>query len=382
MKKILLSTILTLSAFAQSFEHPSLYKDPNIIARGGVDVAIGGTTASLFSNPAGLTYMKKDDFQVALFKPGITVGSDSINFIKDLTDAADAPGGDTNATIETNKVIKKYLGDPVHLSINNLSSVGYANDQFSIGFGFLTSTNLNFITHSGFGTDGALETNVDVYTVGLLGVASDYFSKRIFNDERLRVGATIKIGARSNIQQNITTREIVENSDTLDTYIKDNYLKKGTGVGFDLGAMYEIEATGFEGMSPKVGLSILNIGGFSFGEAGEIPMSVNLGASMGFESAYVKDLVAGVDYIDMFNNFKEDSDFLKRLRVGGGATVWENSYTHIKANGGLYQGSLSAGVEFGLPFVTLGFSTYAEEIGASVGQKSDRRYTATFGIEW
>ncbi len=382
MKKILITTLFAIAAFAQSFEHPSLYKDPNIISKGGVDVAIGGSVGSLFTNPAGLAYIKKDNFQVDILKPSITTGNDSINFIQDLMDATDAPGGDNNKTIETNKVIKNYMGDPIHLSIDNLTSVGYSNENFSLGFGFLTALNLNFITHQGFSTDGALETNIDVYTIALLGVASEYFSKRIFNDERLKLGATVKFGARSNVKQNITTREIVENSDTLDTYIEDNYLKDGTAIGLDIGAIYEIEALGYENMNPKVGLSILNIGGLDFGEAGEIPMSVNIGGSMNFKNPYVNDLIVGVDYIDVLNNFEEDNDFLKRLRIGGGATLIENSYIHLKTNAGLYQGNLTAGVEVGLSFIKLALSTYAEEIGASVGQKSDRRYTFTFGLGW
>ena len=382
MKKIILMAITTIAAMAQSFEHPVLYKDPNIMARGGVDVAIGSGATSLLSNPAGLSYMKKNDFEVNLFKPSITVGSDSIKFVQDLQDAADTVGDDAAKTVATNNVIKKYMGDPVYLSTNNLTSVGYSNDQFNLGFAFLTGLNLQFITHQGFGVDGAIETNVDGYAMGILGTSSGYFSQRMFGDERLKLGASLKVASRSNIKHNITTREVVEHSDDLETYIQDEYLKTGSAVGVDLGAIYEIEAEGYDGLSPKIGLSVLNIGNLDFGEAGEIPMSVNLGGSMSFESSYVSDIVVGVDYVDMFQNYKEDNDFLKRLRVGGGATVWENSYTHLKVNGGLYQGSLSGGFDLGLPLVNIGLSTYAEEIGATTGQKSDRRYTLSFGLGW
>ena len=51
-------------------ENASLYKDPRIMGMGGANVAVGAYSTSVFSNPAGLTNIKKDHgFVVDLFAP-------------------------------------------------------------------------------------------------------------------------------------------------------------------------------------------------------------------------------------------------------------------------------------------------------------------------
>jgi long-subunit fatty acid transport protein len=381
-KTLLLSTILATTIVAQSFEYPALYKDPSVLSRGGADVAVGGGASALFSNPAGLSYMKKNDYEVNLLKTTFGIGHNSLDFIADLSDATDFEGTDEEQTIEINKVIEHYIGEPVHLSVNNFSSVAYNQGNYSIGGGIVMGSNINYTTHQGFGSSGAVEVNADTYVLGIIGVSLDYLSEEFLNHDRLKLAGAMKVGKRTNVKHNFTTREIVENSEDFDKYIEDEYLKDGTAFGFDLGAIYETGEfkTGIK-LNPKVGLSILNIGNLDFGDAGEIPMTVNLGASINPQFDYLSNWVFALDYADVLQN-NEDEDFIKRLKIGASTALVNSKNTTITLNTGVYQGNLTAGLDFDLPVLSLGLSTYGEEIGAASGQLTDRRYLLTLALGW
>ncbi len=381
-KTLLLSTILTTAIVAQSFEYPALYKDPTVLSRGGADVAVGGGAASLFSNPAGLSYMKKNDYEVNLLKTTLGVGANSFDFASDLSDATDIEGSDEEKSIAINNVIKEYIGEPVHLSVNNFSSVAYNQGNYAIGGGIAIGSNINYTTHQGFASSGAIEVNADTYVLGIIGISLDYLSQEMFDHDRLKLAGAMKFGKRTNVKHNFTTREIVENSEDFDKFVEDEYLKDGTAFGFDLGAIYEMgEFAGDTKLNPKVGFSILNIGDLDFGEAGKIPMTVNLGASISPEFDYLSNWIFALDYSDVLQN-NEDEDFIKRLKIGASTALVNGKNTTITLNTGLYQGNLTAGLDFDLPVFSLGLSTYGEEVGAASGQLTDRRYLLTLALGW
>ena len=91
MKKIiLLSVFATTAVMAAYSEHAYIYKDPRIMGMGGVNTAVGGYTSSVFSNPAGLSHMKKDHgLTVEVLGLGLSGSSKFQTFANDVKDAAD-----------------------------------------------------------------------------------------------------------------------------------------------------------------------------------------------------------------------------------------------------------------------------------------------------
>ena len=147
-------------------------------------------------------------------------------------------------------------------------------------------------------------------------------------------------------------------------------------------------------------MSILNIGSMGMDDNfGAQPLTVNIGASVTPEVAFVDKLVLAVDYVDMFNantvriydfsttsdvTFTDysESDFMKRIRLGASARVIDNSYFATTLNLGLYQSAYTAGLDLQLAVLKLNFATYAEQVGTGSVDISDRRYMVQLGIGW
>ena len=125
MKKLLALSVLGVCSlsFGITFEYPYIYKDPRIMGMGGAYVAVGGTTASLFYNPAGIGRIKKEvGFEVDLIGADASISKDGYNFIKDFRNALDTGDldGDGKKSDDqlkaVNDVIKKYRGKFIIIS--------------------------------------------------------------------------------------------------------------------------------------------------------------------------------------------------------------------------------------------------------------------------
>ncbi|WP_456426479.1 hypothetical protein [Desulfurobacterium sp.] len=383
MKKLL--TILSIavvtagSAFAANFEYPYIYKDPAVMGMGGAYTAVGGTVNSLFYNPAGLSDVKQSaGFEVTLLKLGVATSSKTKDFYNDLQDVLDIDN-DTEQLTALNDLILKYLGENFHFDVETMAlGIVKGGETSSFGFTLVGNVQANFATHEGAGTDGLIE--VHQYAYG--GIIGGYSRK--FMDSRLKVGVGAKFFYAQSVDHTFTTSEIVANSDDLSDYIKDNYLETGNGFSFDFGLEYAPMPDNV--LHPQIGLSVLNIGDLDFGDAGKIPMSVNLGFALkpefnGF-GGFFKEPVFALDIVDVTHNNGVDDDWGKRIRVGAEIKVWDNRFTSWVVRGGLYEGYPTFGTDFRLGVFNLQFATYAEEVGAYAGQDADRRYTGALSIEW
>ena len=97
MKKKIISIALlgaTTSLMALGAEHAYLYKDARIMGMGGANVAVGGYSTSVFSNPAGLANIKKDHgFVVDLLGLGVSTSENTSDFISDIDEASEDKNG-------------------------------------------------------------------------------------------------------------------------------------------------------------------------------------------------------------------------------------------------------------------------------------------------
>jgi hypothetical protein len=362
-------------------EYPYLYKSPRAMGMGGAYTAIGGRVDTLFYNPAGLSNMPREKgWEFNLINLGSEAGENAYNFYNDMNDALDTPDSNdlgTDASDDqmraVNDVFAKYRGENIHLRIADFTSLGKNFENLAFGLGGLASARIDAMTHQGFGPEGFLEVNADATGGAIAGL-----SIRVIDG--LYGGLSIKALHRESLIHNFTARELVEHQDNLDKYIKDELRESGNAVGFDAGLLYKFAQDSW--LKPSVGISVLNIGDLKFGDAGKIPMTVNTGLAINPDIPVFRSLTIGLDYVDLFNNFEQDSDKGKRLRFGGDLQLFDKAIAAMGVRAGLYQGYPTFGVDLRLLIFSLSYVTYAEEVGAYAGQDKDRRHLVTLNVGW
>ncbi|NPA52642.1 MAG: hypothetical protein GXO22_07080 [Aquificae bacterium] len=382
---LLFSLGFVANSYSITYEYPYLFKDPRVIGMGGAVVAVGGYPNAVFYNPAGLSNIPiSEGFAVNLFDINVSTNENATDFLTDLLDALDTPdldedGDDGDDKLKAvNEVLKAYYGKNIHFYGNDYSSVSRKFSKLAFTIGFLVSIKADGQTHQGFGSEGILELDYNSMVGIVTGLSYDFF------DGALSLGVSGKYIYRNGLVHTFTARELVEHENDLDTYITQELAVSNTAFGFDFGAIYRLDEVFPKGkvLRPSVGISVLNIGDLDFEEAGKIPMTVNVGIALNPEIPIINGWTIAVDYVDLLKNFDQDEDNIKRLRIGTQIKLWDNKITDFSVRTGLYQGYLSGGFDFRFTILRLGFTTYAEEIGAYSGQDEDRRYIVSASITW
>ena len=391
MKKKIISMALlgaTTSLMALGAEHAYLYKDARIMGMGGANVAVGGYSTSVFSNPAGLAKIEKDHgFVVDLLGLGIAASSKTSDFISDIDEA------DTDE--EMTSVLQKYAGEHFNISVDNYTAVSKNSDAFAWSIGILAAADINFQAHPNGSTNGGLlATTSRAYGGVVLGAAKPYET----DYGRVDVGVGLKYISQQSYEGSLGISELLDDSVDLADKLQDKYEQKSSGFGLDVGVTYYPFTDNY--WNPAFGLSILNIGSMDMDDNfGGQPMTVNIGASVTPEVAFVDKLVLAIDYVDMFNanetriyNFDdsdnitysdyEESDIMKRIRLGASARLFDSSFFSTTLNLGLYQGAYTAGLDMEITVAKLSFATYEEQVGTGDVDIADRRYMAQIGIGW
>ena len=380
MKKIISLALIgaTTSLMAMYAEHASLYKDPRVMGMGGASVAVGAYSTSVFSNPAGLANIKKDHgFVVDLLGLGATISPSVLDFVEAFSD--------TNGEVTLiGDVLKEYAGEHYHMGFDNYSSVSKNSDLFAWSVGVLAAGDFNFMTHS----DMSLTTTSRAYGGVVLGAAKPYETE--FG--QLDVGVSVKVIQLQSYEDTLSATDLI-GTDDLMADIQDK-LEAKAGVGVDLGVTFKPWADSY--WHPAFGLSIMNIGSLDMGGAyGGQPMTVNLGLSITPELPILDKFVFAVDYVDALNanelrmynsdgtyNDYEESDLMKRLRLGVGFGLYDSWLLSSTLNLGVYQASYTAGLNLELALLKLNFATYQENVGSSETPIEDRRYMAKLGFGW
>ena len=390
MKKIISLALLgaTTSLMALGGEQASLYKDPRVMGMGGANVAVGSYSSAVFSNPAGLTNIEKDNgYVVDILSVGATLSSKTQDFLNDLDGA-----GDDAAKIEA--IIDEYSGEAFNAQVNNYTSVSKNSDAFAWSVGILAATDVSLMVHGNGSSSGApVEASGRAYGGVVLGAAKEYDT----SIGKLDVGLGLKYIQQTSYEGPLYVSDL--QGDDAMKELQDKYEKNSTGFGVDLGVNYKP----FQGSKwhPAFGLSVLNIGSMNMDDNyGGQPMTVNVGASVSPEVGFLDKLVLAVDYVDLLNENKvriytfnegngsqsyedySDDDMMKRLRLGAGIGLIDSQYFSAQVNLGLYQAAYTAGLDLEITVIKLNFATYQEQIGTGSVDIPDRRYMAQIGIGW
>ncbi len=215
---------------------------------------------------------------------------------------------------------------------------------------------------------------------------------------RIDIGVGLKYISQLSYEGSLGVNELTDDDEDIDDKLQDKYEQESSGFGLDIGVTYYPFAESF--WNPAFGLSILNIGSMDMDDNfGGQPTTVNVGASVTPEVAYIDKLVLAIDYVDIFNannvriyNYNdgdyvtytdyEESDVMKRIRLGASACLVDSSYFSTTVKVGMYQAAYTAGVDMELTFLKLSFATYEEQVGTGSVDIADRRYVAQIGIGW
>jgi hypothetical protein len=384
--KILLSALLcaTSSLMALDSEHAYLYKDIRIMGMGGANVAVGSYSTSVFSNPAGLSSIKKSDgYVVDILGVSASASSEIAQMMDDL--------GNADTDQETVDVLNKYNGQHFHAGVDNYSSVSKNSDMFAWSVGILAAADVNLMPHANGSADGGvLATSSRTYGGVILGASKPYETPAGVID----VGMGLKYISQNSYEGSLGVSELT-NSDDIAQSLQDKYEKTSSGFGVDLGVNYHPFAGSV--WHPTFGLSLLNIGSMDMsGNYGGQPMTVNFGMAVSPEVSFLDRLVLALDYVDMFNanttriyNFTDgtysdytESDMMKRLRLGASVGLIDNTYFATQLNVGMYQSAYTAGIDIRVTALKLSVATYEEQVGTGSVNIPDRRYMAQIGIGW
>jgi len=390
MKKIISAGVLftTTSLMALMGEQAYLYKDGRIMGMGGANVAVGGYSTSIFSNPAGLINIKKEHgFVVDLL--GVGVGASPK--LKDFADDIDEAGDDSDKVAT---VIDEYSGEAFHLGINSYSAVSKNSSLFAWSVGLLSAVDVNLVVHGNGSTSGApLETSSRGYGGIFIGGAKEYVTE--YGDVTIGIG--LKYVAQRSYEGAVYISDLTDDNAT--DIVQERYERDASGFGIDIGVIYKPLEDSY--WHPAFGLSVLNIGAMDMDDNyGGQPLSVNIGASISPEVSYIESLVVAIDYVDVFNankiriySFDEDSktqvhkdytdgDIAKRVRLGVGVGLIDSRFFSAQLNGGFYQGSYTAGLNLEIAMLKLSFATYEEQLGTQSVDITDRRYMVQLGFGW
>jgi hypothetical protein len=382
---VILLAIMATAAFsvpranAASLEYPYIYKSSKTLAMGGANVAIGGGFESVFYNPAGIAHDEEEGWDILVLNLNVSINNYTVSFGEDISDALDADDLNNDGDNEDeqlralNDVFNHFQGTNIHFNATNLSYAAKKFGDYSLGIGIIVSQKVDAIPHQGFGSSGLLEVDSVKQTGMVLGASTEPI-------RGLKSGFSVKFINREVVKHSFTANELIANQDNLSDYITDELSEEGSGLGLDAGVMYSFWH--YSKIRPTLGLSVMDIGDTDYGSAGTMPMTVNLGISATGDLMVFKTLTVGLDYVDVLNNYEQDDDWGKRVRVGGELVVEDSEALRSAIRAGLYQGYPSFGFIFSFTAVSISYTSYAEELGAYAGQDMDRRHLLTVKIGW
>lgn len=380
----------TLAPLSYASDLAYLYKDMRIMGMGGANAASGGYSSSLFSNPAGIANLPTDHGMIVeLLGLSATGSTNASDVFSDLVDAVDSDDED-----QIVDVLEKYSGQRTHVDVANYSSISKNHGNYAWSVGLLAASDINLTAHAN-SLDGILEVQSRAYG-GLTGAYAHTF-EQVGNGD-LQLGLGVKFLSQKSFEGKLSPADLLSGDDLGDE-LRDKMEKDNSGFAIDLGAIYQFYTD--NDLKPALGLSIMNIGSVDFNDTyGGQPTTVNIGASIEPTIPFLKRTRIAVDYVDLFNANKyriynlddinddvsysdyDDSDFLKRLRLGISGLLYESHWSSMELATGIYQGGLTAGIDFTASVFRLGLTTYEEQTGPEYGDESDRRYSLVLGMAW
>ena len=334
---------------------------------GNAFTAVANDEMVLFYNPAGLRSVQYNVYQ--LFNINLTTNVKASGPLHGSISSDDAnldEGG-----------IGKIAGKQIYLELNQ-GFLSHVNSRF--GWSIFSNQLISAGVHNPVFPylDGKLYAQIGAIT----GIAFSFF------DYKLDVGFGGKFVQRAGLngEIHITDKAIIEASDgNTDKALEEAKIQGGNEGAFapDFGLIYHLD--GIHNLSPKLAMSVQNIGGLDFKKVGKVPMTINTGIATESELQGI-DIILAADYQDLLNsqelategNTLTDRNIKLGMEVGWNRLF--NGHHLISFRLGRNGPYSSQGISLNLFGFKLDFARYSQEVGGYSGEQEDKRWSAQLGL--
>lgn len=350
---LIVSNLFSQAVFGD--EPESLRQSVRALGMGGAFIAVANDEYALYYNPAGLQSVQQTIFEI------VTAGATTSQSLLDLLDVE---------TSDTTAAFGDLVGENIYTKIN----IG-AMSLTTPGWGYSIFGNLLFNSIINNPSVPYFEMRAYVQYGMVGGVAWSYM------DKLLDVGIAMKTVTRAGISKTVHVYDLLD--DDFAESLEDDF-SENDAITYDLGLIYHLDH--IANLETKVAYVIRNIGSMDFGTAGQIPMSMDIGASTETEVAGL-DFIFAVDYVDLTNELTEHQSYLRNLKAGVEVGCFKRSNGHhalslrLGVNASYY---LSAGISVNIPGlpIKMDYATWSEEIGYLAGKIEDKRHSANVSINF
>ncbi|MFH1239294.1 MAG: DUF5723 family protein [bacterium] len=387
--------LLNFVGSVNASEPSAMFRGIRPIAMGGTFIAAADDQNAFFYNPAGLG-LRNNGF-LTLFELPITISKDTYALYQYYNDNKDALKDFDQQTEATKQKIMSDIVDRIALyrihltfsapNVNFVTGpIQLANgNNVRFGVGLFDLIDVKLKVNAGLLVPNLnLTGNADV--VGIVPIVYQWKKAPLNLPGKLSLGTNLKCIMRGRLDEQ--RRSILE----LDNY--DPAFQKGTGIGADLGMLYEINDQW------NAGMMISDFGGtvLTFAEATSsgittpsfsdvIKPRVNIGAAFKPNKFYYwpgkyweignkhLSLVADLNNITDTEGKLFDETFFMKLHVGA-----ELKWKMIAFRGGFNQGYPTLGVGLYLLFLKLDYAYYVDELGKYAGTlpEANHMFTVAF----
>lgn len=391
MKKIICFVCLffLLSGFVFA-EEPLFISGVRTLGMGGAFVSVSDDQNAFFYNPAGFALRK--DFLLTLGELNVSINQDIVEggkfIVENYEDLAefDTLPEERQAELMTEIIdeVSKYKMK-LNLGIPNFNFAPPAIPLFGlghlgIGVGLFDNIGVNLRLNSGL-IIPTVDLKVRADAVGMVPIAYSFG----LPVGELSLGVNAKYLYRGGVEE--VRKSILE----FEEY--NPQLNVGSGMGFDVGAIYRLLDLPVVG-NLNIGAVIRDAGGTEIvynqrldTETGEIisidnpaTKTIKQQIDLGVSTKLFNFLTVAIDARDILRagNLSEvDESFFKQLHAGAEADL-----KVIKLRAGLNQGYPTFGVGLSLFFVHIDYAYWTEELGVVPGQQPEHNHLVSIALRF
>jgi len=350
----------------------SVNKRPRMEAMGNAGLAARGNHDSAMMNPAGLSDVKKRQWDIFPLLVEVPFDIGVINSFLDYNDARSS--STTNEQTKRQKFedfLREFGSSAIATRVNFYPS--YTMNQFHAGL--LVDALVNpRLRVSGAGSNQLVELGGSAGTFGAM-IGGSYS----FLQNSIQVGMTLKplyrIAFTENQAQTLHDVLFGQNSgESVQNVIfgEDFTDRTGFGVGIDLGVKYWVQpAYGLDSivntLKPALGLTYQDIGNTRFFGDSDRPADIDQSLSIGIALHPKISILHNTFALD-FRNLNEKQEFLNKVHFGAESRLFNMFYARF----GISQGYVTGGIGVDLPYFEADVYVTAEEAGESANIQDQR----------
>ncbi len=358
------------------------YVSARALSMGNAFTAVVDDDATLFYNPAALARREDGEFRAYL---GAGIDAEYMKFINDVKTAS-SKATESEKIDAMTALIEANYGNNYYSRLPTLG-IQWMRPKWGIAF-IPADLSIDIGIHQQVGP----MVNVNAYLDSKLAFGYGWDVKKIGKDQRLSVGATLKVVNRVNVSESLIAAELASDSKVFDI----NDANEGMTVDADLGTLYtpSVPTSGFfkflKYMKPTVAFVVRNVLDYGYNmnlhligdQTGVPPKSqrrYDLGTKWDLPDFWKFSPVLAVDMRDMgHTNWTPKKGFHLGAELGWKMFNWWKGTWGF----GLNQGYVSMGVGARLAWFKANLASWGEEVGTSSVPKESRRYMLELSLDF